>query len=88
MPSRSNEPFAAAEDAARNIVDQVIPRAKDRFAQAAPKPPRLSIDRLARLPDAEAEAMIQAAIAQHGARAVEEHIRRQVGARLKRRGSL
>jgi hypothetical protein len=32
--------------------------------------------------------MIQAAIAQHGERAVDEHIRRQVGARLKRRGWL
>lgn len=88
MPSRSNDAFAAAEDAARKIVDQVIPKARDRFAQAAPKPPRLSIDRLDRLPDAEAEAMIQAAIAQHGERAVDEHIRRQVGARLKRRGWL
>lgn len=86
MPS--TDPLTAAMDAAAKMKDGLIPLIKDRFAKAPAPQPRVSLDRLASLPDADAEALLQPLIDRHGEAAVEAALRKQATVRLRRRGLL
>ena len=81
MPS--DDPIAAALAAADRIREGILPKVRDRFAEAAPKPPRISLERFAALPEDEAQALLD----KHGP-SLEAELRRQATERLRKAGRL
>jgi hypothetical protein len=86
MPA--NDPLQRAYDLALSILGGVVPKAQDGIAKAPAPKPRFSLETVAAMPPDVAEPFLQAQIDRHGEGAVEEHVRRQATAGLRKRGWL
>lgn len=72
-----SDPLQAAVDAAHKMREAIMPKVRERVASAKARHPNVSLNRLAAMPDAEAEAALSEAVAKHGETAVTQELRRQ-----------